>query len=133
MMLPRRVPFIGEVPLPMISRWLRSLTSPTSTQTFEVPMSSATMYFSSVFGIERSSFGVRGRSHRFQSDGAAGALQRLDDDTVLESKIRVRDLAAPQFLGLSDGVEVAPFRREVGGVGVNEGAELAVEEGEAVR
>jgi hypothetical protein len=30
---------------------LRSVTSPTSTHTFDVPMSSATMYFSSVFGI----------------------------------------------------------------------------------
>ena len=51
MMLPRRVPFIGEVPLPMISSCPRSLISPTSTQTFDVPMSRATMYLSSVLGM----------------------------------------------------------------------------------
>src|SRR4029079_5192619 len=133
MMLPRRVPFIGAVPLPMISSWARSFTSPTSTQTFEVPMSRATMYLSSVFGMELSSIldcgrraagGVRDRRHGRRT-------QWLDDDAVVESQVDVFD--APELLVRNDGVEVAPLRGELLAVGVDERAELAVEDGEAAR
>src|ERR1051325_2763618 len=125
MMLPRRVPFIGEVPLPMISSWLRSLISPTSTHTFDVPMSSATMYFSSVLGIRDSlRRGVRG--------GAKGSL-RLDDDAIGEAQIGVLDGSAPEVLGADDGVEAAPLRRYVFRVRVDDGRQLAVEEREAAR
>src|ERR1041385_2431913 len=123
MMLPRRVPFIGEVPLPMISSWLRSLASPTSTQTFDVPMSSATTYFSSVFGIDCSSFGLRRRGHR--SHG-------FDDDAIGEAEVGVGNVAAAELFRAGDGVEVAPLRREVARVGVDDRAELAVEEREGV-
>src|SRR5262245_14333789 len=125
MMLPRRVPFIGEVPLPMISSWLRSLTSPTSTHTFDVPMSSATTYLSSVFGMNDSlHFGVRRQGHRFQ---------RLNDDAIGEAQIGVGDLRASEVLGLRDGVELAPFRGEIVPVRIHDCAELTVEEGEGVR
>src|ERR1051325_7677519 len=123
MMLPRRVPVIGEVPLPMISRRLRSLTSPTSTQTLDVPMSRATTYFSSVFGIDGSSFGLRWHRHRFHG---------FDDDAIGKAKIGVGNGAAIESLRARDGVEVAPLRREIAGVGVDHRAELAVEEGERV-
>src|SRR5437763_13479009 len=130
MMLPRRVPFIGAVPLPMISSWLRSLASPTSTHTLDVPMSRATTYFSSVFGMNDSCLGVRWQSHRFQSGGAAVALRRFDDDAIGESKVRVRDRAAAELLRTRDGVEVAPLGREIARVRVDDGAELTVEERE---
>src|SRR6266511_4292879 len=134
MMFPRRVPFIGDVPLPMISSCPRSLTSPTSTHTFEVPMSRATMYLSSVFGMLLSSILERG--------SAAAALEGrrrgrrtpwLHDDAVLKAEVRVLDGAAGELLVRDDGVEVAPLRREVAGAGVDERAELAVEDGEAAR
>src|SRR3954449_10907578 len=118
MMLPRRVPFIGDVPLPMISSWLRSLTSPTSTHTFEVPMSRATTYFSSVFGMHD--------SLNWLWPMLLGS-QRLDDDAVGETKVGVGDGAAAEPLRASDRVELAPLRREVGSVGIDHGAQLAVE------
>src|SRR5687767_6290184 len=111
MMFPRRVPFIGAVPLPMISSCPRSLISPTSAQTFEVPMSRATMYFSSVRGMR--------------------GLQLFDDHSIRESQIRVVD--ARVVFGAQDSVEAAPLGGDVGGVGVDECAEVAVEEREAAR
>src|SRR5215212_1323081 len=134
MMLPRRVPFIGAVPLPMISSWLRSLISPTSTHTFDVPMSRATMYFSSVLGIGDSSvFGVRRQGCRFESGRTAGALRRFDDDAVGKPEVGVLDGALPQPVGAGDGVEAAPLGRDVLRVGVDIRAEVPVEEGEAAR
>src|SRR5437588_4584584 len=125
MMLPRRVPFIGAVPLPMISSWLRSLASPTSTQTLEVPISSATTYFSSVFGIDDSCrFGGRRRSRRFR---------RFDDDAIRESEIRVTDGGAIEPFRPRDGVQIAPLRREIARVRVDDRVELAIEERECVR
>src|SRR5881392_2438954 len=101
MMLPRRVPFMGAVPLPMISSWLRSLISPTSTHTFDVPMSRSTMYFSSVLGIDRSClYGVR-----WQSDHLP--LQRFDDDAIGKPEIGVLDR---EPVGAHDPVQAAPFR-----------------------
>src|SRR5689334_21227842 len=123
MMLPRRVPFIGEVPLPMISSWLRSLASPTSTQTLDVPMSRATTYFSSVFGIDGSSVGLRWRRHR---------IHAFDDDAIGEAKIGVAKRAAIELLRAGDGIEVAPLRGEVARVGVNHRAQLAVAERECI-
>src|ERR1051325_71266 len=133
MMLPRRVPFIGAVPLPMISSWARSLTSPTSTQTFDVPMSRATMYLSSVFGMELSSIlecggraaaDVRERRHGRRTP-------RFHDDSIGEAQVDGFDAA--ELLVRNDGVEVAPLRGELVAVGVDERAELAVEDGEAAR
>src|SRR5436190_21862769 len=93
MMLPRRVPFIGEVPLPMISSWPRSLTSPTNTHTLDVPMSRATTYFSSVFGMHRSL-------------NCLGPMllgpQRLDDDSVGETEVGVANGAAVELLRAGD-------------------------------
>src|SRR5439155_651612 len=121
MMLPRRVPFIGEVPLPMISSWLRSFTSPTSTQTLEVPMSRATTYLSSVFGMYDSCrFGVR-RKNR------CSRFQRFDDDPAGESQIGVRDRPVAQLLGVRDGVKLAPLRRQIGCIGIDHRTELPVE------
>src|SRR6185436_17043431 len=125
MMFPRRVPFIGDVPLPMISSCPRSLTSPTSTQTFEVPMSRATMYLSSVLGMDAllvlecggPAAAVRGRPH-------CRRIPRFHDDAVLKAEVRVLDGAAGELLAGDDGVEVAPLRREVPGVGVDEHADL---------
>src|SRR2546430_16591250 len=57
----------------------------------------------------------------------------LHDDAVLKAEVRVLDGAADELLVCDDGVEVAPLGREVAGVGVDEGAELAVEDGEAAR
>src|SRR5213080_2978215 len=57
----------------------------------------------------------------------------LHDDAVLKAEVRVLDGAADELLVRDDGVEVAPLRREVAGVGVDERAELAVEDGEAAR
>src|ERR1051325_8054782 len=111
MMLPRRVPFIGDVPLPMISSCPRSLISPTSAQTFEVPMSRATMYFSSVLGMRR--------------------LQRFHDHPIRKSQIGVFDSGI--VFGAQNRVEAAPFRGRVVGVGVDERAELAIENREAAR
>src|SRR5438132_11640662 len=124
MMLPRRVPFIGDVPLPMISSWLRSLTSPTSTHTFEVPMSRATTYFSSVFGM-----------HDSLNDLGPRLLgpQRLDDDAMGETEIGVGHGGAPQFFRAGDGVQLAPLRREIAGVRVDHRGQLPVEDGETVR
>src|SRR5258706_7537072 len=85
MMLPRRVPFIGDVPLPMISSWPRSLISPTRTQTFDVPMSRATMYLSSVrvmavlFLIVNGASGdVWTRGRAAGADSLKGVLDKLD-------------------------------------------------------
>src|ERR1044071_3014411 len=111
MMLPRRVPFIGDVPLPMISSCPRSLISPTSAQTFEVPMSSATTYFSSVLGMR--------------------GLQRFHNDSIRKTQIGVFD--AWVILGAEDRVEAAPFRGDVVRVGVDERAELAIEDRESSR
>src|SRR5437764_10883 len=127
MMLPRRVPFIGEVPLPMISSWLRSLASPTSTQTLDVPMSSATTYFSSVFGMYD--------SLHWQQPGCRAEARPagwFDDDAIGEAQIGVFDGSAIELLGARDGVQVAPLRREVVRVRVDHRAELAVEQREGV-
>src|SRR4028118_800814 len=104
MMLPRRVPFIGEVPLPMISSCPRSLISATSAQTFDVPMSSATMYFSSVLDIR--------------------CLQRLHNHSFRESQIRVLD--GRVMVRAQDRAQVAVLLRDVVGVRVDDGLQLAV-------
>src|SRR5437764_2125010 len=124
MMLPRRVPFIGAVPLLMISSWLRSLASPTSTHTFEVPMSSATTYFSSVFGMYDSLRHFRPRLL---------GTYRFDHDSIAETEVGVGDGRARKLLRLGDGVELAPFRGDVRRHDVDHRAELPVEDGEAVR
>src|SRR5688572_30370020 len=111
MMLPRRVPFIGEVPLPMTSTCPRSLISPTSAQTFEVPMSRATMYLSSVLDMR--------------------CLQRFYDHSIREPQVRVFDLRVA--LGTQHGVEVSVLGGDVLRVGVDDGPQLAVVQGEAAR
>src|SRR5216684_255527 len=120
MMLPRRVPFIGAVPLPMISRWPRSVISPTSTHTFDVPMSSATMYFSSVFGMGillirdlHCNDGMR--SHRHSRHRA----QRLDHHTAAEAKVGVGDVARREAFRCGNRIKVTPLRGEILFVGVD--------------
>src|SRR5207247_9121001 len=114
MMLPRRVPFIGAVPLPMISSWPRSVTSPTSTHTFDVPMSSATMYFSSVFGMDILLIGdLHGddwtRSHRH----CRHRSQRLHHHSAIEAKIGIGDVARRKSFRCSDRIKFTPLRGEV--------------------
>src|SRR5258708_22831277 len=107
MMLPRRVPFIGEVPLPMISSWPRSLTSPTSTHTFEVPMSSATMYFSSGLVIVRSPKSVRNGHRRHRPPlrhGHGDRMGRFEDDAIVATEVGGLDRARGESLGAHDGV-----------------------------
>src|SRR3954470_705986 len=105
MMLPRRVPFIGDVPLPMISSCPRSVTSPTSTQTFEVPMSSATMYLSSVFGMVIS-YSIRDLNRYIELSGRRRhrelRVHRLDDDASVEAQIGVLQVAALELVGSGD-------------------------------
>src|ERR1700680_3402515 len=98
MMFPRRVPFMGAVPFPMISSCPRSVTSPTSTHTFDVPISSATTYFSSVFGIG-CSYLVRdlrrnelSPAHFRQRD----LVQRLHNESIGKADVGVGDLAAAE-------------------------------------
>src|SRR5436189_647176 len=145
MMLPRRVPFIGDVPLPMISSCPRSLISPTSAQTFEVPMSSATTYFSSVLGMmpppsrvipsgARDLGGWERAALRHPPGSLAHARDDIADfhnDPIRKTQIGVFD--AWLVLGAEDRVEAAPFRGDVVRIGVNERAELAIETREAAR
>src|SRR5688572_26939194 len=112
MTFPRRVPFIGDVPLPMISSCPRSPISPTSAQTFEVPISSATMYFSSVLGM----FFLTCCFH---------------DHPVREPQIRVFD--AGVVLRAEHGAEISVLLGDVFGVRVNDRAQLAVVNREAAR
>src|SRR5438093_11231559 len=127
MMLPRRVPFIGAVPLPMISSWPRSVTSPTSTQTFDVPMSSATMYFSSVFAMDILLIGDLHRNdwtrcHRH----CRHRPQRLDHHPPVETKIGISDVARRKSFRCSDRVKITPLRGEILLVGVDKGLQLPV-------
>src|SRR5205807_10183420 len=96
MMLPRRVPFMGAVPLPMISSCPRSVTSPTSTHTFDVPISSATTYFSSVFGIGCSYLvrDLRGNELRPAHFRQRDFMQRFDNQPIGKANVGVGDLAA---------------------------------------
>src|SRR5215210_369894 len=111
MMFPRRVPFIGEVPLPMISSWPRSPISATSAQTFDVPMSSATMYFSSVLDML--------------------ALQRSHNHSFREPQVRVLDLRV--VVRAQHGAEVPVLRGDVLGVRIDDRLQLAVVQREAAR
>src|SRR5258706_1372369 len=134
MMLPRRVPFIGEVPLPMISSRPRSLISPTSTHTFEVPMSRATMYLSSVLAMTVLLVGdLRRRGDRRRRGRGRDRVNGFDDDAVAEAEVGVFDAVRSELLGTGDGVKVAPLRGEVRSVREDQRAELAVEEREAAR
>src|SRR5687767_8167284 len=112
MMFPRRVPFIGEVPLPMISSCPRSPISPTRAQTFEVPMSSATMYFSSVLGM-------------------FFLLRHFHHHPTRESQIGVFD--AWIVLRAQHGAQVAVLPGEVVRVRVDDGPQLAVVDRESAR
>src|SRR5688500_19012195 len=116
MMFPRRVPFIGEVPLPMISSWPRSLISATSAQTFDVPMSRATMYFSSVLDIRCLLMLFRHAAH---------------NDSFCEPQVRVLDLRV--VVRAQDGAEVPVFRGDVFRVRVDDRLQLAVVQCKAAR
>src|SRR2546422_1400274 len=137
MMLPRRVPFIGAVPLPMISSCPRSVTSPTSTQTLEVPMSSATMYFSSVFGMSFSSFFLICDQRRDDpwncNRRRQRRIHRLENQAIAESQVGVLDVAASVVLRGGDGIQIAPLRRQIILVCVNRGAQFAVKQGKTMR
>src|SRR5581483_925626 len=134
MMLPRRVPFIGAVPLPMISSWPRSAISPTSTHTFDVPMSSATMYFSSFFGMAPSLVRDLHRNHRARrARGRRHLAQWLHHHASVESEIGIGDLAGSEALRGGDRVELAPLCRHVLLVRIDERAHLPVEKCKTTR
>src|SRR5439155_12617039 len=134
MMLPRRVPFIGAVPLPMISRWPRSLTSATSTQTFDVPRSRATTYFSSVLGMR--CLLIRNlralRRHDCRAAGGDG-MNGFENDAIGETQIGVFDGAAAETLRIGDRVKRSPLLGQTRGVCVNDCSEFAIEQRKAVR
>src|SRR6266540_3854111 len=134
MMLPRRVPFIGAVPLPMISRCPRSLTSPTSTQTFDVPRSRATTYFSSVLGMR--CLLVRNLRALCRHDCRAAAddgMNGFENDAIGEAQIGVFDGRAAKTLGVRDRIERSPLLGQIFRIRIHDGAEVAVEERKRMR
>src|SRR2546428_82090 len=133
MMLPRRVPFMGAVPLPMISSCPRSVTSPTNTHTFDVPISSATTYFSSVFGIG-CSYLVRDQRRnelRPAHFRQRCLMHRFDNETIGEADVGIGDLAAAEVFDPGDSGERVPLGEHILLVGVDERAELPIEQRES--
>src|SRR4029077_16134232 len=135
MMFPRRVPFMGAVPLPMISSCPRSVTSPTSTHTFDVPISSATTYFSSVFGIGCSYLvrDLRRNELRPAHFRQRYVMNRFHNETIGEADVGIGDLAAAEVVGPRDSDESAPLGKHILLIGIDERAELPIEQSKSAR